>query len=158
MLEPDVADERAVDYHGEIAGHLQLIAAADADAVDARDRRLADLAQPIVDVLERAEPLPVLLGVAEQILAPGAEIGADAERTPRARDDEHANLVVPGDVLARAGELAEHPEVERVQHVRTVERDRRARRRLLVDDRLEAELGGSARLRTDVSQVRRTSP
>ena len=56
-----------------------------------------------------------------------------------------ADLVVPRDVLARARELAQHPEVERVQYVRPVERDRRARRRLLVDDRLEAELVGAQR-------------
>ena len=37
---------------------------------------------------------------------------------PGARDDEHADLVVPRDVLARARELAQHPEVERVEHVR----------------------------------------
>ena len=45
VLGPDVADERVVDHHREVARHLQLVAAADADAVDARDRRLADLAQ-----------------------------------------------------------------------------------------------------------------
>jgi hypothetical protein len=61
-----VADERVVDHHGEIAAHLQLVAAADRDPVHARDRRLADLAQPVVHVLEGAEPLPVLLRVPEQ--------------------------------------------------------------------------------------------
>ena len=39
---------------------------------DAHDRRLPDLAQPVVHVLERAEPLPVLARVAEQVLAPRA--------------------------------------------------------------------------------------
>ena len=97
--------------------------------------------------LERAEPLPVLLRVAEQTLAPRAKVGADAERAALARDDEHADLVVPRDVLARARELAQHPEVERVQYLRPVQRDRRARRRLLVDDRLEAELVRAQRAR-----------
>ena len=60
VLEADVPDEGGVDHHGEVARHLQLVAAADRDPVDARDRRLADLAQPVVRVLERAEPLPVL--------------------------------------------------------------------------------------------------
>ena len=65
VLGPDVADERVVGHHREVARHLQLVAAADRDALHARDRRLADLAQPVVHVLERAEPLPVLAGVAE---------------------------------------------------------------------------------------------
>ena len=79
MLGPDVADERVVDHHGQVAGHLELVAAADRDPVDPSDGRLADLAQPVVGVLERAEPLPVLGRLVEVVLGPGAEIGADAE-------------------------------------------------------------------------------
>ena len=82
MLRPDVPDERVVDHHGEIAAHLQLVAAADRDALDARDRRLADLAQPVVHVLERAEPLPVVRAVVEQLGSPALEVGADAEARP----------------------------------------------------------------------------
>ena len=37
-------------------------------------------------VLEGSEPLPVLAGVPEQMLAPGREIGPDTERTARAGD------------------------------------------------------------------------
>ena len=85
MLGPDVADEGVVDHHGEVARHLELVAAADADAVDARERRLADLAQAVVRVLEGAEPLPVLAGLAEVVLAPRLEVGADAERAAGAR-------------------------------------------------------------------------
>src|SRR5262249_9519751 len=55
--------------------------------------------------------------------------------------------VVPGRVLARAGDLPEHPEVEGVQDVGTIQADRGARRSLLVDDRLEAELGRVDRAR-----------
>src|SRR5207247_10766142 len=148
-------DVRVLDDHREIACHLQLVPAADADPVDARDRRLADLEQRVVYTLERAEPLPVLLRVTEELLAPRAQIGPDAERPPGAGDDEHADLVVPRDVLARTRELAEHPEVERVQDVRTVEGDRGAGRRLLVDDRLEAELVRPTRGRARLSQLRR---
>src|SRR5262249_36442933 len=86
-----------------------------------------------------------LLRVAEQVVAPRAQVGADAERTPGTGDDEHTDLVVPRDVLARTRDLAQHAEVERVQDVRPVERDRRARRALTVDDRLEAELVRAAR-------------
>ncbi len=136
-----------VDHHREVARHLQLVAAADRDPVDARDRRLADLAQPVVHVLERAEPLPVLARVSEQVLVPRAQVGADAERAPGPGDDDRADVVVPRGVLARARDLAEHLEVERVQDVGPVEPDRRARRRLLVDDRLEAELGRIERAR-----------
>ena len=145
---PDVPDEGVVDHDREVARHLQLVAAADGDPVHAGDGRLADLPQPVVHVHERAEPLPVLLRVAEQILAPRAQVGADAERPARTGDDDDADLVVPGRVLEGARQLAEHPEVEGVQHLRPVERHRRARIRLLVDDPLEAELlrGERARL------------
>ena len=85
VLQPDVPDERRVDHHREVARHLQLVAAADGDPVDPRDRRLADLAQPVVHVLERAEPLPVLARVAEQVLVPRAQVGADAEGATRCR-------------------------------------------------------------------------
>src|SRR5207302_185344 len=70
-----------------------------------------------------------------------------AARRHRAVLEADRALVVPGGVLARARDLPEHPEVERVQHLWPVERDRRPRRRLLVDDRLEAELLGRARPR-----------
>ena len=87
------------------------------------------------------------VGLAEVVAAPGLQVGADAERAPGAGDDDHADGVVPGRVLGRARELPQHPEVEGVEHLGPVERDRRARRRLLVDDRLEAELGRVARRR-----------
>ena len=96
-------------------------------------------------VLERPEPLPVLAGLAQVVAAPGLEVGADAEGAARARDDDDADRVVPGGVLRRARELPQHAEVEGVQHLGAVERDRGARRRLLVDDRLEAELVRVAR-------------
>ena len=75
------------------------------------------------------------------------EVGADAERPTRAGEHDDADLVVPRRVLARARELAQHLEVERVQTLRPVERDRRARRRFLVHDPLETEGLGSARRR-----------
>src|SRR5205823_6734773 len=59
-----------------------------------------------------------------------------------ARDDDDLDLVVPGGVLAGASELAQHPEIECVQHLGPVERDRRPRWCLLVDDPLEPELVG----------------
>ncbi len=145
-----MADERVVDDHRQVARHLELVAAADGDPVDPRDRRLADLAQPVVHVLEGAEPLPVLLRLADERLLPGAEVGPDAEGAPLAGDHDDADLVVPGRVLAGARDLAQHAEVERIEDVGPVEPDRRARRRLLVDDRLEAELG-----RVDRGRVRR---
>ena len=95
VLETDVADVGVVDDHREVAGHLQLVPAADRHAVDAGDGRLADLSQPVVHVLEGAEPLPVAGRVAQVVVAPGAQVGADAECAPRARDDDGADLVVP---------------------------------------------------------------
>ena len=140
-------DERVVDDHREVARHLQLVAAAHGDPVDPGDRRLAELAQPVVHVLEGAEPLPVLLRLADERLVPGAQVGADAERaalpvttTTRISSSHEASS-------AGARDLAQHPEVERVEDVRAVEPDRRPWRRLLVDDRLEAELGRVDRAR-----------
>ena len=127
--------------------HLELVAAADGDPVDARERRLADLAQPVVHVLEGAEPLPVLLRVAEQVGAPRLQVGADAEGAAGAGDDHDADLVVPGGVLAGPRDLAQHLEVEGVEDLGPVEPDRRARRLLLVDDPLEPELLGRERAR-----------
>src|SRR3954447_9984245 len=70
VLGPDVPDERVVDHHREVAGHLQLVPASDRDPVDARDRRLSDLPEPVVRVLEGAEPLPVLRRLVEVVLGP----------------------------------------------------------------------------------------
>ena len=103
--------------------------------------RLAELTKPVVHVLERPEPLPVLARLVEERLVPARQVGADAERATRAGDDDGADLVVPGGVLGGPRDLAEHPEVERVENLGTVQPDGRARRRLLVDDPLEAELG-----------------
>ena len=113
-----MADVGVVDHHREVAGHLELVAAADADAVDARERRLADPAQPVVGVLEGAEPLPVALRVAEVLRRPLLEVGADAEGASGAREHDDADLVVPGRVLARPRELAQHLEVEGVEPLR----------------------------------------
>ena len=135
-----MADERRVDHDRQVAGHLKLVPAADRYPVDPRDGRLADLADAVVSVLERSEPLPVLVRPAEVVLVPGAKIRADAERAPGPRHDHDPDLVVPGRVLAGTRELPQHPEVEGVQDLRPVEPDRGAWRRLLVDDRLEAEL------------------
>src|ERR1043166_8528018 len=142
VLRSDVPDERVVHHHREVARHLQLVAAADRDPVDPRHRRLADLAQPVVHVLEGAEPLPVLGRVAEVAVRPLAQVRADAEGAPRPRHDHDADRVVPRRVLTGTSDLAEHLEVEGVQDLGPVEGDRRPRRRLLVDDPLEAELVG----------------
>src|SRR5205085_5726914 len=99
----------------------------------ARKRRLADLPQPVVHVLEGPEPLPVLAGIADELLAPGLEVCTDAEGAARSRDDDDADGVVPARVLARARKLAQHPEVERVQDFGPVEANRRARWLLRVD-------------------------
>jgi len=65
VLSADVADECVVDHDREIATHLQLVAPADRDALNACDRRLPDLTQTVVHVLERAEPLPVETRIVE---------------------------------------------------------------------------------------------
>src|SRR3989442_4364370 len=75
-------------------------------------------------------------------------------RPPRSTLFPYTTLFRSGRVLAGARELAQHPEVERVQHLGPVERDRRARRRLLVDDRLEAELLDRKSTRLNSSHVR----
>src|SRR4051812_31808121 len=95
VLGPDVPNKGVVDHDREVAGHLQLVSAADADTVDPRQRRLADLAKAVVRVLERAEPLPVLVRLADVALAPLLQVGADAERAPGAGQDDDADGVVP---------------------------------------------------------------
>src|SRR5919201_190439 len=148
VLRPDVADVDVVAHHGEVARHLELVTAADADAVDAGDGGLADLAEPVVSVLERAEPLPVLVRLAEVLVGPGPEVRADAEgAVAGAGEHDDAQLVVPRRVLGCVRELPQHLEVEGVQAFRPVERDRRPPRILLVDDPLEAELGRVTRRR-----------
>ena len=135
-------DERVLDHHREVARHLQLVAAADADPVDPRDGQLADLPQPVVCVLEGPEPLPVLVRLTDVPLAPLLQVGADAEGAAGSGEDHDANVVVPGCVLGSPCELAQRLEVERVQDLRAVEAHGRARRILLVDDPLEAEVRG----------------
>src|SRR4029453_14137092 len=157
MLGAYVAYESVVDHDREVAGHLEFVAAADGDPVDARDGRLADLPQSVVRVLEGTEPLPVLGRLVEVVLGPRAEVGAHAERAPRACEHDDANLVVPRRVLAGPRARAEHLEIEGVQDLRAVEGDRRPWRRLVVKDLLEAELVGRDRLRVrGLSQLRRS--
>ncbi len=161
VLWPDVANERIIDHDREVTGHLELVAAADTDPVDPREGWLADLPEPVVRVLEGAEPLPVLARLPEVVLRPRLQVGADAERAPGAGQDDHSDLVVPGGVLARTRQLPQQLEIERVQHLRTVQGDRRPRRRLLVDDLLEAELGrlaglGPGRLRHSLTSAKST--
>ncbi len=67
----------------------------------------------------------------------------NARPVPVTTDD--ADVVVPRRVLAGPCDLPEHPEVEGVEDVRPVQADRGAGRCLLVDDRLETELGRVAR-------------
>ena len=145
MLGPDVADERVVDHHRQVARHLELVAAADADAVDARDRRLSDLAEAVVGILERAEPLPVLARACRGSRACQLLRSAPTQNARPPGHDEDPDGVVPRRVLGGPRDLAQHAEVERVQHLGPVQRDRRAGRLLGVDDRLEAELGRVAR-------------
>ena len=95
VLRADVADERVVDDHRKVARHLQLVPAADGDAVDTRDGRLPDLAQPVVHVLEGPEPLPVLARVPEVVVGPRAQIGADTEGAAGSGHDDDADVVVP---------------------------------------------------------------
>ena len=60
VLRPDVADVAVVHDDRQVARDLELVAAADAGAVDAGDRRLADVPQPVVHLDEGAHPAPVL--------------------------------------------------------------------------------------------------
>src|SRR5207244_7599508 len=85
---------------------------------------------------------PLYPRAAQQVRVPRLQAGYDPEPPPGSRDDDDLDLVIPGRVLAGPRDLAQHPEVEGVQHLGPVERDRRPRRRLLVDDPLEPELFG----------------
>src|SRR6185437_9819824 len=85
VLGADMADERIFDHYGEVAGHLELVAAADRDPLNPRESRLADLAQAVMHVLEGAEPLPVLARLPDELGAPRLQVGADAEGAAGAR-------------------------------------------------------------------------
>ncbi len=152
VLWADVADVRVVHQDREVTRHLELVAAPNADPVDTRDRRLADMPQAVVHLDEGAHPPPVLAarGAHRCLLI---QVGPRAEGAVAGPGHDHdRDLVVPGRLLERARQLAQRWEVERVEDLRTVNRDRHHAPHCvpLVANVLEAEaarVSGSRRAR-----------
>ena len=123
-----------------IAGDVELVSAADDDAIEARDRRLADVAQPVVRLDERAHPLPIIARVLQKMLALLPQIRPGAEGAlPRPGQHDNRDAVIERGILKGAAQFRERLEIERVEHIRAVNRHRRAPIPLLIDDALESE-------------------
>ncbi len=132
---------------GQVAAHVELIATADHGPVEARDRRLADVAQPLVAVNEPTHPFPIVARALEELLLL-LQVGACAKGpVAGARQDKNTDLIVPTDVLEGQRQLFQHGVVNRVHHFGSVERDGRYAAVLLVADGLEVKL---SRLAADV--------
>jgi hypothetical protein len=143
VLRPDVPDVAVIDDHRQVARHLELVSSTDADAVDAGNGRLAYVAQPVVHLDERPHPAPVLAarGTHQGLLV---KVGTCAERPiAGAGDDDDRHRLVPRGLFEGPGQLLERREVERVEHVGAIDRDRchAGLDVALVADVLEAEGG-----------------
>ena len=92
-------------------------------AVHRREHRLLERTQR-TDV--RVVAAPQAVADVSRRLAELGQVLPDAEPTPRARDHDGAHLVASR-LLQRGGQRAVQVGVERVEHVRPVERDRQDR-------------------------------
>ena len=101
VLGARLAEAGQVLRDGEVAGHADLLAAADAHSVDAADHRLVAGEDAAHHVVEEAEVLPVFLRIARVILRIFLGIAAGAERPVAGAGEDHA------DHVARVGSGAE---------------------------------------------------
>ncbi len=113
----------------DVAGHRELEAAADGIAVEHGDRQLAH----VLERVQRADPVPV-----ERLVDPprgqGFPVHARGEGAARPADHHDPHPRVGGRRLRRLRELGGERDVERVQHVRPVQREGRHPLRHLVED------------------------
>ena len=78
---------------GEVAGHADFLAAADAHAVDARDHRLVATEDRRHHVVEQAHVLPVFLRIAGVIFGIFLGVAAGAERLVADAGEHHRDDV-----------------------------------------------------------------
>src|SRR5581483_103860 len=130
--QPDVAARREDD------------GAADRQPIDRRDRHLVQALEEAARALADADAQAPVEVVARLVGAPLPQVGAPRERAPSAGQDHDARLDI---VLQRAADLLQffvHAQVDAVELVRPVERDRREAGPLgvaLEGDRFHADQG-----------------
>jgi hypothetical protein len=119
---PGLAEARVLGGDGDVADHLEHVAAADRDAVDGRDHRLGNVAQGLVQLLEL--PQAVLAGAVAAGLGVLLLVAARAERPVAGAGQDHARHrpVGPG-ALHRVQQLADGAAAERVQALGPVDGD-----------------------------------
>ena len=93
VLGAGLAEARQVLRHGEVAGHADLLPAADAHAVDAADHRLVAGEDRRHHVVEQAHVLPVLLRVPGVVLGVLLGVAAGAEGLVAGAGEHHATDV-----------------------------------------------------------------
>ena len=90
----DVADVDVIGGDGQIARHVQFVSPADHDAVESRDGGLADVAELVVHLDERAHPLPIGVGVTEAAVGLLFHVAPVQRICTRPGDDHHADRAI----------------------------------------------------------------
>src|ERR1041384_785890 len=140
---PHMTDESIIGRDGEVAGDLQLIPPADDHAVDAGNRGFSKRPEAFKSLDKDSHPLVEVRGALREIFTPFLDIRAGAERPGyRARKDNHRDVVVPCCILEGDPQFGQRPEIERVEDLRPIDRDRRPKTGLLVENFLKAERPG----------------
>src|SRR5262249_8188861 len=135
-LGEDEPDLRGRARDAEVAGERDDGAGADGDAVDRGDDRTAQRADVANERAGHASELDQALHVAREELADDAlDVTTRAERPAFARDDAGTHGVLAIECGERIAELLVDPERERVEALRTGQRDRRdaARKELVLE-------------------------
>src|SRR5574341_1722885 len=97
----DLSNRDVIGSHSEVACQVKLIPAADDHTIQESDRRLANPAQFVVRVLERAEPFPIIVWARQKFFLL-LQIRAGAERLiARAGEHEHGHAVIIRRILKR---------------------------------------------------------
>ncbi len=91
VLGPGLAEERQVLGDREVAGHADLLAAADAHAVDAADHRLVAGEDRADHVVEEPHVLAVLLGPSGVVLGVLGGVAAGAEGAVAGAGEDHGD-------------------------------------------------------------------
>ena len=124
----DVAEHDVIGRDGKVAGNVQLVASTNDHAVESGNDRFRAAADGLDHLDEATHPVPVVVGPAQELLLLG-EIGAGAERSIAGSRDHHdADPVIGRSLPHGVSNALDRRAIERVEHVRAVEPDGRARR------------------------------
>jgi hypothetical protein len=113
MFRPGLTEDRQVAGDREVAGHAELLAAADAHSVHAADHRLVALQDRRDGIVEEAHVLPVLAGTPRILLGVLTRVAAGAERRRACAGEDHRHR---GAIVARFAQRQDQP----LQHRRGV--------------------------------------